>query len=185
MITAGPIVSAVARSRLPGGLSPPSPSALGFYWACQISEKNPRAETSPQTGPVAGPELSARTRSGAGGHTGPGPGNPPTRPGHCPHPNSVHLAGPRVRIRREGLRFRIRWSHIHFSAQMVSPVCGSVSVRIRETTVAGMDGQSGFWSPPPAPAPSGATSESSLWPDLSEKCLFHLKYGGLEYQSWE
>jgi hypothetical protein len=51
VITAGPIVSVEAagwafgrrQSWLP-------PSALGLYWACQIFEKNLRAENSQQTG---------------------------------------------------------------------------------------------------------------------------------------
>lgn len=37
-------------SGLLGGRGPLSPSAPGLYWACQVSEKNPRAENSLQTG---------------------------------------------------------------------------------------------------------------------------------------
>lgn len=52
MIPAGPIVSVVAAQGwlLGEGRAGSSPSALGLYWACQISEKNLRAENSWKTG---------------------------------------------------------------------------------------------------------------------------------------
>lgn len=163
-----------------------SPSALGFYWACQISEKNPRAENSPQTGPVAGPELSARTRSGVGGGAGPGRGNPPssaTRPGPTHARTAPTSLAPRDNVQGWGRG---------------SVVCGSESDRATwffgtrgQPTMFVVVCQCGLEKPgwqgwtvwllvPPPPALSGTTPENPRWPDLSEQCLFHLKYGSPE-----
>lgn len=143
--------------------SPLSPSALGLYWACQISEKNPRAENSPQSGPVAGPEPSARAQSGMGGGTGPGQGITSHRawpsptpdwhspcPARCEHQHRGCVVpsptGPHSLLSTNGQRMWVALCQ-----------CGLEKLQWLGRAV---------WLLVPLLPPSGSTSETSPWPGL-------------------
>lgn len=148
MVTAGPIVSVEAAPGLLGGRGACSLHQRRLYWACQISEKNLRAENSLQTGLHGWPRAVRRPwnravwedmRSQAWA-------SPCIRSG-CPRLlNCVHLDEPPVGIFRMGFWCRTGRSTIMFrykwSAQFVR---GFVSAWTGEVTVAGM------WDPASGP----------------------------------
>ena len=151
MITAGPIVSAEAASGPLGGLRARlSPSAPGLYWACQVSEKNLRAENSLQTGLGGWPRAVKKdARSSVGGDARPGWGvaSPQDWPPQ-PRSGTTSLDVPAGGICRKGLWFRAWWTHTRVLAQVGQPsifVC--VSLRDTETALAGWRNLA-FWSCP-------------------------------------
>lgn len=97
------------RARLLGGQDPLSPSAPAPYWACQVSDKNPRAEGSLQTGHRGWPGAVGRPRSAVGGCSRPGGASPPPRTGHdAPEPRSLDVTP--LGTFRKGLWCRTGWS---------------------------------------------------------------------------
>lgn len=141
---------AVARGRqrpVPAGRSPRSPSARGLYWACQVSEKTPRAENALQPGRRGWPGAvrgrgvlweNVRGRAGA---------SPPPGTGHdAPELRSLDVTP--LGTFRKGLRGRTGWSDVHFSAQVVGLVCQLPDERDHR----GRNVSPGFWACPLPPS---------------------------------
>lgn len=141
MITAGPIVSAEAAPGVLGGRRARSLHQQRLYWACQISEKNLRAENSLQTGLHGWPRAVRRpwNRAVWEAMRSQAWASPRTRSA-CPRLLScVHADEPLLGIFRMGVWCRTGRSPIMFRYQWSAQfVHGFVSMWTREVTVAGM-----------------------------------------------